>query len=151
MLRSIAWLLLLGSCLGALACQKDKRERDEGPQLGPPIGAQLQGQGSAPTFSIALAVSAGQDPIPLLPQVAGAVSSAVAKCPAFVAESKDAITGVDFTIVSGKLKIGPHSDPAAGVKCITSALEGQNVSDASAPQLSGRVEIKMGAAPIKTP
>lgn len=157
MLRS-ASLPLLVSCLGALslACAKDK-DKDKQPdavQLGEPIGAEVQAKGSVPALSLAVAVSKGQDPVPLLPQLVSGVSSAVAGCPAFVSESEkdnENVTAFDFTVTGGKMKIAPKPEASSGVTCVTTALEGKDVGAKDVASLAGRVEIKLSSASAKAP
>ena len=136
--------------------------------------AEVQAKGNVPAFSLALAVSRGRDPVSLLPQLVGAVSGAVTSCPAFVAEEKESVTALNFTVTGGKMKVTPRLDPSAGVKCLVSTLDGKDVSggDRMLPpsrvvgaephdvgplnatsSLDGRLEIKikMSTGAAKTP
>lgn len=148
MIRTIA-SLFLGVLL--VACSKDKPSGGNASRmgaLGDPIGAEIQASAKAPAMSIALAITKGQDPVPMLPKLVSAVAQSAAQCPAFVAEAKEPATdvvAVDFTVEQGKLKPLPRpaSEATAGRTCLGTQLEGKELAAADTPKLEGRAEIKL--------
>jgi hypothetical protein len=136
-------VLALGGC--------DRDKSSELSQLGEPIGAQLQADGNVPALSLAFAVSKGQDPVPLLPHIVGAVATAVRRCPAFAVEEKATITTLAFTVENHTMKLGPRPEAPPGVRCVASALDGKDIASAPARLLNGRIEIMISAPAAARP
>ena len=136
--------LVLALC-GALACSKDKdKARDTREELGEPIGAQVPASGKLPSLTIALAISKGQDPVPMLSRFVDAITKAAIACPDFTAEvvgKPKEPAGIEFVVEGGKLKLTGKGDPTPPARCFASALEGKEVGPATMPRLSGRSEI----------
>lgn len=144
--------LLLTFSLGftvLVACSKDKPPADQGPQLGEPIGAEIQGRTNMPALSLALAVSQGQDPVPILPKVVTAVANAVKDCPEFSKDDdKENVTAFAFASgADGKIKVTPRSNERPGVKCVATALDGKDIGTTAA--LEGRIELKLSSVATK--
>jgi len=137
--------LVLALCCSALACSKDKdKPRDTREELGEPIGAQVPASGKLPSLTIALAVSKGQDPVPMLAPFVDAVTKAAIACPDFTADvvgKPQEPAGIEFVVEGGKLKLTGKSDPTPPAKCFAAALEGKTVGPATMPRTSGRSEI----------
>ncbi len=147
MLRPTSLLITFLGCLVlvTVACSKDEDKKANAntttAALGEPIGAEVPASGKMPALSLALAVSKGQDPVPVLPHVVGVVSTAVGGCPDFVAEDKE-VVAVNFTVEHGKMKVAPRSD-STGIKCLVAALDGKDVGGTNTNVAAARVEIKL--------
>ncbi len=135
-----------------VACKKDDATPQDAPKapvaadFGEPIGARVEGTGTTPTFEVAFAVTKGRDPGPLLGPLTGALSKAIANCPAFVVESaNDQVTAVQLSVHKGKAKVAPYKDPTPGAQCVAGALEGTELAKETFPDLDARAEIRLPA------
>lgn len=149
--------------ISAIACKKDDPAAQGGADdkktptaadFGEPIGARVEGKGDVPTFEVAFAVTKGRDPAPLLGPLTGALSKAIAECPAFVVESAgEKVTAVQLSVDKGKAKVAPYKDPTPGVQCVAGKLEGKELASETFPGLDARAEIRFPskAAPAGSP
>ena len=148
----ISALIVSGSFVSlAGGCSKDGANEKPTAQLGEAIGANIDARGNVPAMSVALALAPGKDPIKYLPKVVSAVSNSVGACPAFIAEEKDGVTGVPFSVNAGKIAPKPVEYLSDGSKCVFGALKDRDIGDATETGFDGRVEIKLaqGAAKAK--
>jgi len=147
---------LLLRCLPAIvpallgvACQSSPPPADE-ETYGDPVGVQLSASEAVPAFEIALALSRGVEPGPLVAPLSTLLLRAFKACPEFVrANAAGGVTQIVLSIDQGKVAeagaSGEHPDP-----CLASTLRGQPLEPLPAgapPRLRALAQIRLAAAP----
>jgi hypothetical protein len=121
--------LLLGLAITAGCDSKGRPGAKAGHEYGEAVGIRLDAHGSVPALAVAVAVTKGRDPSPMVGPLATAIYAAALACPGFVsAVSAGKTTRLELGAEHNVLEaLGARADEVGG-PCMTAALGGKTVT-----------------------